>query len=863
MQKPSKSILLFAVLLGSMATYSQQNLKDSYARASTKPGANFYEIVEGYRKSADNKRSRATESIEELKERKHFERWVYFWQNRVDSEGNFPNKLEGWYNAGIIDQNGVIVQNQTRSIARRASSKPWVNIGPTELPEKNGYPNYPQMGRLNCFWRYEHPSNPSQNILLVGAPSGGLWKSTDNGQTWVPKLDQIAGIGVTDIASTSTSTTNNGVIYVSTGDYDGPDVASIGVYKSTDLGETFKATGLTFQLQQNISTSDLVVFNANTVLVGVPDGIMRTTDGGATWTKVYAHGSNKFFGRFARNGTQVMCQDLDGGIYFSRNSGAAWTVLKPNTGTNNGSACTVDNATGIFYIQNGEDGQISAYNPALPNPTFVPVGIPSIDFNSQGNYNQTLAVTDGLMISGALEGVSSSDNGKSWYNSLSGFWTGPSDDGVYVHSDHHEFGRLNDGYSFYSCNDGGLTFINYPTNTTLKPNVTYKSSRVAVTQIYSVAITPENDEYYMIGNQDNDGYSREIHNGEIKWVAAAAGDGISTAIDYSDPDIRYLGDQNKNLYRTTTGFSGNYRGTKLSTPKGGNFVWPLELHSSNPSILYGGFRDINKSTDRGDSWVDLESGAGTIQYITTFGEVIMVVGKTKTVKSLNGGDTWTDIVEPFRREDINAITFDQNNPNTIYVTVPAYREGEKVYKSLDGGLTWNNISEGLPNIVLNHIDLYQNQVDEILFLGTELGVYIKKNNEPWEKFGDDLPNVIVNDMEINYTAQKLVIATFGRGVWQMDLSDEVTSLEEINSISQTMPLVLQNPVTNHELQIQKRDSKDYNYLIYNTVGGLVKKGTLSSNLTTIDLSNAVKGIYLVKFINESNQSTTSKFVLKN
>lgn len=862
MNKHLRNSLILTVLCSSFFAFSQQ-LPTAYKRASTQPEANFYEIVDTYRKASDYKRSRGiVETIDDVKERKQFERWVYFWQHRVDSDGRFPSKLEGWYHAGIIDENGVIVQNKATSSARRAIAKPWVNIGPTSLPEKNGYPNYPQMGRLNCFWRYVHPTNPSRNILLVGAPSGGLWKSTDNGQTWTPKLDQIAGIGVTDIASTSNSTTDQGVIYVSTGDYDGPDVTSIGVYKSVDLGETFTPTGLTFQLKDAISTSDLVVFNANTVVVGVPDGIMRTTNGGTSWTQVYTHDANKYFGRFARKGSNVMCQDLDGGIYFSKNSGATWSVIKENTGTNNGSAVTVDQATGIFYVQSGDNGQVYTYNPTQTNPSLVPLGNPTTDYNSQGNYNQVLVVKDGLIISGGVEGMSSSDNGNSWYNSLSGYWSGDNEDGVYVHSDHHEFGKLNDGYSFYSCNDGGLTFVKYPSKTTLKPTVEYKSSGVAVTQIYSVAITPENDEYYLIGNQDNDGYSREMHQGELKWVAAAAGDGICTAIDYSDPNIRYLGDQNKNLYRTTTGFSGNYRGTKLSTPTGGNFVWPLELHSNNPNILYGGFRDINKSTDRGDSWVNLESGAGTVKNITTFGEVLMVVGKTKTVKSLNGGNTWTDLVEPYRREDINAITFNQSNPDIIYVTVPAYREGEKVYKSTDGGSTWTNISAGLPNIVMNQIDLYQNQVDEILFLGTELGVYIKRNNDPWQKFGDDLPNVIVYDMEINYTSEKLVIATFGRGVWQMDLSDEVTSIDDFDSISETAPIVLQNPVVTNELQIQRRDSKSYNYLIYNTVGGLVHQGTLRSDLTTVDLSNTIKGIYLVKFINENQQSTTSKFILK-
>lgn len=840
--------------------FSQKNFSD-YRKASRTPGANYYKVVEDYRGLLDKRKNRGQkESVLELKERKHFERWAFYWRNRVDSEGNFPNKLEGWYNAGILDEDGRVNVSNTSGLARRSANS-WVNIGPTELPEKNGYPNYPQMGRLNTFWRYKHPSNVNRNVLLVGAPSGGLWKSTDNGTTWEPKLDKIAGIGVTDIASSSTDINNPGVIYVSTGDYDGPDVSSIGVYKSTDLGETYEPTGLTFSLDEKELLSDMVVFNDNTVLVGSQFGILKTTDGGDSWTEVYQHEFGNSFGRFARNGSNLICQDLYGGVYFSSNSGSSWVQIRADGETLGGSACTVDAGTGIFYVQTF-DGQVHKYDPSRSNATLTAIGSISDDYSPQGSYNQVLSVRNGLILSGSIEGLSSTDNGNTWYNSLNGFWSDNTSDGVYVHSDHHELNYLDNGFSFYSCNDGGLTFIDYPTRNTLKPNVEYKSSGVAVTQIYSVAITPQNDEYYMIGNQDNDGYSREIHNGELKWVSASAGDGICNAIDYSDPDIRYLGNQNKNLFRTTTGFSGNYRGTRLATPTGGGFVWPLELHSTNPSTLYGGFRDINVSTDRGDSWTNLESDAGTISFIETFGDVIMVVGKDKSVKSLNGGATWTDITEPFRREEINSISFNQANPDIIYVTVPAYRDGEKAYKSTDGGNTWSNITGNLPNIVMNEIQLYQNQTDEILFIGTELGVYSKTNDEPWVKYGDNLPNVIINDIEINYTAEKMVVATFGRGVWQIDLNEAVTSTnKEIKNKLEAGFEVLNNPVTTGDLTIQVTRDDFTSFLVYNTVGGVVKTGSVKKGLNHIDFSSAVKGIYVLKLMG-LNGDATKRIILE-
>lgn len=836
--------------------------KTDYRRASQSNESNYFEIVDAYREKLDAKKRRGgQESVLEIKDSKHFERWAYFWRNRVDSDGTFPNRLQGWYNAGVLDENGQIVTSEKDEALARRAVNPWVNIGPTELPEKNGYPNYPQMGRLNTFWRYKHPTNTAQNILLVGAPTGGLWKSTNNGTTWSPKLDKIAGIGITDIASSSSSTSNNGVIYVSTGDYDGPDVSSIGVYKSTDLGETFSPTGLTFTLDEKELLSDLVVLNDNTVIVGVNGGIKKTTNGGNTWSYVYEHDFNNQFGRFARTGSKIMCQDLYGGVYYSSNSGNSWTQVRADGNSFGGSAVTVDKSTAIFYVQT-YNGQVFKFNSNLSSPSLVATGTIPADYSPQSSFNQALVYRDGLLISGGVDGLSSTNEGATWYNSLNGYWDDNSSDGVYVHSDHHDLDVLDGGFSFYSCNDGGLTFINYATKNTQKPSVDYKSSNIPVTQIYSVAITPQNENYYMIGNQDNDGYSREMHNGELKWVSASAGDGTCTAIDYSNPNIRYLGDQNKNLYRTTTGFSGNYLGTKLSTPTGGNFFWPLELHSTNPSILYGGFRDINKSSNRGDSWTNLNSDAGTIKFIETFGDVLMVIGKDKAVKSMNGGSTWQDITEPYNKEEITSISFNQSNPNIIYASVPGYREGEKVYKSTDGGDTWSNITGNLPNIVMNEIKLYQNQTDEILFLGTELGVYTKKNNGAWEKYGDDLPNVIIYDMEINYTAEKLVVATFGRGVWQIDLNESVTALNDSKENENNGFVILNNTQIKESLTLDLKDERLTQFIVYNTVGGVIKRGTVKKGINVIDVSNSLNGVYVIKLSRISGLSETEKFYLK-
>lgn len=835
-----------------------------YKQASTKEGSNYYEVVKQQRQKFE-RQNRERLSLSTKKERKQFERWAYFWKDRVDENGNFPHSLQGWYNAGIIDENGKIINQQARVSAELTEK--WTNVGPKKVPEINGYVNYPQMGRLNTFLKYKHATDKKQNVYLVGAPSGGIWKSTDGGTTWSPKLDRLAGIGVTDIKSSSNDIDKPGVIYVSTGDFDAADVNSLGVYKSIDMGETYTPTSLTFSLDQQEITSNLLVMNDTTVIVGTKDNVKKTTDGGKTWTTVLESATIGYadltFGRFTQHGDNIMCADLYSGVYISNDNGDSWSIVVDVVGNEDRTATAVDKTTGLFYFQNSE-GELKSYDPT--NATVVSLGkVP--DYNSQGGYNQTLVVDNGLIISGGVNGRTSSDNGSTWYNSLNGYWEDNSSDGVYVHPDHHRMGALEGTNEYYSCHDGGLDFIKYSDKTDKTPTAEYISSGVLVTQIYSVAITPQNDDYFLIGNQDNDGFSKEEHNGEVTWVAAAAGDGTATAIDYSNSDIRYLGSQNGGLIRTDFGFSGYYQGSNAEdpeTPKGAGFVWPLKLHSTIPTTLFGGFGDVYKSTDKSETWTNLNSGVGTVSFIETYGDNIFAIGENAAKKTTDGGSTWTALVEP-ASVSMSSITFNQKDPLIVYAAIPSYVDGEKVYKSVDGGQTWTNISTGLPNIVTKTITLFQNQTDEILFLGTELGTYYKKNTENWTRLGgDDLPNVIINDLDINYTSNTLVAATYGRGLWQRSLNDftGTTNVEDLTS-STNYPKVKTNPITNGQVVLTVNNNETYQYDLYNVVGGIINQGTLSDKETTIDVSTATNGIYVLRTVSQNGNVHTQKVLIKN
>jgi xyloglucan-specific exo-beta-1,4-glucanase len=844
-------LLIFQVSLFAQIDYKQKS------KIST---ANYFEIVKNTRAYFKNLKANTTESIKVKKQEKQFERWVYYWKDRIGKDGKFPTETIGYYNAGILDANGKIKSSSSFNKNEQKKAGSWINIGPQENPLANGYSNSPQLGRLNTFLRIKHPSNRALDVLIVGAPAGGLWKSTDNGATWSAKLDNVAGIGVTDIKTASTTTFANYAtkpIYVSTGDNDGDHIKSIGVLKSIDGGETFVSTGLSYTLDQQKVLGQLVVVDDNTVLVGADRYIKKTTDGGANWTTIFDAGiDNVNISRVAVSGNNIMYSSGLSKNYFSSNGGTNW---KTTTFTFPKHAVTVG-SDGAFYIQ-GSNGQIKKYD--IGAETFSNVGTIAPEYDSQGGYNQALVFKEGLFVSGEVNGKTSTDNGVSWHRSLNGYYnpagSGVDLNGTYVHSDHHAMGLLDGQYEFWSANDGGLNFITYSSINDVKPSSVYKSNGVINTQLYDVAITPNaTTGNYMMANQDNDGFSKEMHNGSMQWVAVSAGDGVCAAINYNTPTIRFLGSQNGGLSATNVGFSGNYSGSVYIKISGAGFIWPLEIHSTDPTIVYAGGGDVYKIIASGDT-INLNSGAGTIDKITTHGEGIAVVGEHISKISVNSGVSWTTIAEPDGL--INSIDFNQSAMSTLYCTVTGYTAGSKVFKSLNNGETWTNISSGLPNIVMKEVVMYQNQSSEILFVATELGVYFKNGTQDWAKLGESLPNVIVSDIDINYTEKKLVAATYGRGLWHTDISTINTNIEN-NSITDHLFSIYPNPVEDGKLNF-KLDKKytNFNYKIYNVVGGVVLKGNVNSNNGAINVSKLVAGTYVFKAYKNGVNFPTIKFII--
>ena len=137
---------------------------------------NFYLIQQNAERYFEGK------DVEKGKGFKPYKRWEYYWENRINEDGSFPD-------AGITERNwNEYLKNQKSS--GRTGIGNWTSLGPSITTG-----GYNGLGRINCV--AFHPTN--ENIIWVGSPGGGLWKSTDGGNNWSTNFDNALVMGVSSI----------------------------------------------------------------------------------------------------------------------------------------------------------------------------------------------------------------------------------------------------------------------------------------------------------------------------------------------------------------------------------------------------------------------------------------------------------------------------------------------------------------------------------------------------------------------------------------------------------------------------------------------------------------------------------------
>ena len=174
---------------------------------------------------------------------KQFKRWEYDNRTRLSPDGKLVDvaKLNFdefyYYNENHKGKGNTVANTTGRGINTVAGD--WQPVGPSSYREANEQYGG-GLGRLNCI--AVDPSN--DNVIYVGAPGGGIWKTENGGNSWTALTDGIPKIGISGIAIDYSSPTTNRTIYALTGDGNAEHTKSVGVLKSMDNGRTWYSTGL-------------------------------------------------------------------------------------------------------------------------------------------------------------------------------------------------------------------------------------------------------------------------------------------------------------------------------------------------------------------------------------------------------------------------------------------------------------------------------------------------------------------------------------------------------------------------------------------------------------------------------------------
>jgi PKD repeat protein len=706
-----------------------------------------------------------------------FKRWENFMEPRVYPSGDVRQVTRAWEE----------YQQYTQQNAQRVSTNPsvlsstWQAVGPF------GDPSGGNAGRVNAV-RF---NAAAPGHLWAATPDGGVWSTTNNGAAWSTTTDQLAVLGSSDIAI---DPINPQIMYLATGDGDAGDSYSLGVFKSTDGGATWQATGLSWPVSQRTKIYSLLINpkNRNVLLAATTLGIYRSANAGLTWTVVGASGVKVTDMEFKPNDTTTVYavstdfyKSTDGGITFS----IVTNGLPANTAVDRlAIAVTPANPAYVYVVGSdvNNDGFQGFYQSTDGGATFtLKTTTPNLlgwasagnDSGGQGWYTLSIAASPTNATEVVVGGVNiwhTTTAGTSW--NLFGQWTGSG--APYVHADIHDLVYLS-GTQLFASTDGGV--FSTSNNGTSWAAI---NGNMNIAEIYKMGLSKTTANMAITGHQDN---GTNIYSGG--WNQTLGGDGMACFVDWSNDQVMYGEQYNGSFNRTTDG-GLSWNGITTGLSGSGAWVTPWHQDPLTANTIYGGYQQMFKSTNNGTAWTQMGTLPGTAQ-VNEFAsapsnaQVMYVIQGNTLVKTVNGGTNWTDVTGslPVGSARIKHVTVSDRNPNRVWVTFSGYSNGNKVYMSVDGGTTWNNYSTGIPNLPANCIT-YWNGTKDALYLGCDIGIYYRDSTmTSWVSYNTGLPNVSVADLQIFYPLGKIRAATFGRGVWEADLYNNGTLAPIANFVS--------------------------------------------------------------------------------
>jgi len=669
-------------------------------------------------------------------------------------------------------------------------------------------------------------------LYYIGSAGGGVWKSANGAQTWDPVFakEDVSSIGAVTIDPTDNSTVwvgtgetnprndvtygdgvykttdggdswtnvglkatkqisrilvdprnHNHVVVGALGDLFN-DSEDRGVYVTDDGGKTWKKT-LYVGPESGISDMAMDPQNPSVMYAGVwqfqrrpwtfvsggdADGLYKSTDGGANWTKLTGHGlPTDTVGRIGlavapSNGNRVyaLIESKQGILWRSDDGGANWTMTSDNT--------LVDQRP-FYFTHLGVDPK---------NPDIV--------------Y-------------GVSEALSKSTDGGKTFKAIADS----------VHVDYHAIWIApNDGSRIMTGEDGGYAL------TQDGGDNWFFSMNLPIGQVYRVGLSNENPYWVCGGLQDNNGWCAPNNTQDGSgiqnkaWIGVVGGDGEWTVPDPIDPNYIWADAENgalqvinkatRDSWSVSPFIQMNAEGFDNRLAKiRWNWESPIAFAPWDGHIAWYGGNVLFQSIDRGIHWKAISgdltrnlkehqapsggpvthdvSGAEESDTILDIegsaihkGEIWVGTDDGLVQLTLDGGAHWKNVTPPGGNEfgRYASISPSPLVDGTAYAINDGHYMGDNkpyVFVTHDFGATWTSIASGIPDAEWARSVAADIKNKNIVYLGTEEGIWISFNGgSKWEKFKNNLPTVSVHDIRMQPQFDDLAIATHGRSIYIMD-----------------------------------------------------------------------------------------------
>ncbi len=675
------------------------------------------------------------------------------------------------------------------------------------------------------------------NLFYFGSTGGGVWRTTDAGNTWSNISDGFFG---GSIGSVAVSEWDNNVIYVGQGEATVRGNVSFGhgMYKSTDAGKTWSFVGL--KNSNHITRIRIHPKNSELVYAAVlgdlfksseERGVYRSEDGGKNWKRVLFANADA--------GAVDLCMDPNNPrILFA----STWRIRRtPYSLESGGEGSALWKST-----DGGDTWKNISKNEGMPKGIWGIVGVSVSPVNSNRVY---------AIIENDNGGVYRSDDGgekwarvnedrnlrqRAWYYSKI-YADTKDEDIVYVmnvsyhkskdggktfksmnanHGDHHDLWIApEDNQRMIIADDGGGQ-VSFDAGENWS---TYNNQPTA--QYYRV-ITDNHFPYRIYGAQQDNSTQRILHRtdgfsiGDHDWETTAGGESGHLAVDPFDEDVVYGGSYDGYLERKNhkTGESRSINAWP-DNPMGSGaegakyrFQWnfPIFFSPHNPKKMYAASQHLHVSYNSGESWelispdltrndpTKLGPSGGPITKDNTAVEyycTIFAVAESPYEKDLiiagsddgllhitkDGGKNWEKITPAGMPEWMmfNSVEFDPFVKGGAYIAGTRYKLGDYqpyLYRTKDYGKTWTKITDGIDPSHFTRVVRADPKRAGLLYAGTEFGMYISfDDGVSWKPFQLNLPLVPVTDLTIKN--DNLIAATQGRSFW---LIDDITPLHQLN-----------------------------------------------------------------------------------